>query len=485
MTKIERWGQYEVNFEGPREGNPFIDITLSAEFRQGDRLVKVAGFYDGDGIYKVRFMPDATGSWTFTTSSNRSELNGRRGGFECVPASKTNHGPVRVKNQFHFAYADQTPYFPFGTTCYAWIHQAEELQEKTLETLRKAPFNKMRMCVFPKHYDYNHNEPELYPYEGSLKDGFDFKRPNPIFYRHLEKRILDLQSLGIECDLIIFHPYDRWGFSTMSAENDDLYLKYLIARLAAFRNIWWSLANEYDLMAKVIPADWERFGAIVRQEDPYNHLLSIHNCRRFYDYAKPWITHCSIQRLDVFKTSENTDKWRAQYGKPVIIDECAYEGNINHGWGNITGEEMTRRVWEGVLRGGYVGHGETYVHPQDILWWSHGGDLHGTSPERIGFLRKIVEDAPGPITPLERIPGEDVNWDVTVGLAGLGWRLYYFGFNQPTFRTFSMSKGKRYKIDVIDTWNMTIQTLLGVYQGDFRIDLPGRQYMAVRFTMAE
>jgi hypothetical protein len=37
------------------------------------------------------------------------------------------------------------------------------LEEQTLETLSTAPFNKMRMCVFPKHYTFNHNEPELYP----------------------------------------------------------------------------------------------------------------------------------------------------------------------------------------------------------------------------------------------------------------------------------------------------------------------------------
>jgi hypothetical protein len=51
-----------------------------------------------------------------------------------------------------------------------------------------------------------------------------------------------------------------------------------------------------------------------------------------------------------------------------VIDECAYEGDIDQGWGNITGEEMVRRFWEGAVRGGYVGHGETYLHPEDILW---------------------------------------------------------------------------------------------------------------------
>jgi hypothetical protein len=74
---------------------------------------------------------------------------------------------VYVRNTFHFAYADGTPYRPFGTTCYAWTHQPEELQTQTLQTLRVSPFNKLRMCVFPKHYTFNTADPDLFPFERS------------------------------------------------------------------------------------------------------------------------------------------------------------------------------------------------------------------------------------------------------------------------------------------------------------------------------
>lgn len=35
--------------------------------------------------------------------------------------------------------------------------------------------------------------------------------------------------------------------ATMPREDNLIYLDYLIRRLAAFPNVWWSLANEYDL----------------------------------------------------------------------------------------------------------------------------------------------------------------------------------------------------------------------------------------------
>ncbi|WP_231391754.1 DUF5605 domain-containing protein [Arthrobacter sp. 35W] len=473
VAALER---FELFLAGPSHGNPFTDVELKAEFTSptGIRL-SVPGFYDGNGSYRVRLLVPAAGDWTFTTTSNARSLDSITGSFTAAEAAAGAKGVVQVASTFHFTYADGTPYLPIGTTSYVWTHQGDALEQATLDTLAAGPFNKMRMCVFPKSYLFNENEPALYPFEGSLEAGFDYDSPNPAFYRHLELRIDQLDALGIEADLILFHAYDRWGFSTMGPAQDDRYLKYVVARLAAHRNIWWSLANEYDLLFRKTTEDWERFGGIVQENDPSGHLLSIHNCQDFYDYSRPWITHSSIQRQDVHKTAEFTGEWRDRWRKPVVIDECAYEGNIDQGWGNITGEEMVRRFWEGAIRGGYVGHGETYMHPDDILWWAKGGELHGTSPDRIGFLRDILEQTPGGF--LDPLPSP---WDVpTAGLAG-EYEISYFGFNQPTYRHFVVPAGTTYEVDIIDTWNMTIETLPGTYEGRFRLELPGRQFIAVR-----
>jgi hypothetical protein len=487
---IERWDCFEVAFSGPIQDSPYGDAPFSAVFRHADRIVEVPGFYDGAGTYRIRFMPELCGDWSYETKSRIGALQGKTGAFACVSNGPGNHGPVRVRGQFHFEYADKTPFLPFGTTCYAWIHQADALQEQTLRTLKASPFNKIRMCVFPKDYEYNKNEPELYPFSGSIEGGFDYAVFDPAFFRHLEKRILDLQALGIECDLILFHPYDRWGFSDMGPANDERYLGYIISRLAAFRNVWWSMANEYDVFLradgslKKDVAEWDRLALCVERHDPYQHLRSIHNCLKIYDQGKPWVTHSSMQRVDHYRTAENVTEWRNTYGKPVIVDECAYEGDLNHGWGNITGMEMTRRFWEGFVRGGYVGHGETYTHPRDILWWSHGGVLHGSSPARIAFLRTIMESAPGPLSPVPKPAGAlfDPNWDVAVGSCGEGFFLYFFGFCQPAFRIFNHDPGLSFHVDVIDAWEMTITRLDGGVSGKFRISLPGKPYIAVRIA---
>ena len=475
LSDVERWGICEVVVPGgPRDGNPFTEIAFGAKFAHKHRVVTVDGFYDGDGHYRVRFMPDALGAWTYETTSDCDALDGVSGAFRCIAPGPGNHGPIRVRDRYHFAYADGAPYYQFGTTCYAWLHQGAALEEQTLETLRDAPFNKLRMCVFPKHYVYNRNEPEYQPFPQTASGEADFTRFCPEFFRHVEERVVALMDQGIEADIILFHPYDRWGYATMDAAADDRYLRYIVARLSAFRNVWWSMANEYDLMKAKTMSDWDRFFRIVQESDPYHHLRGIHNCRGFYDHSRPWVTHTSVQHQQV----ELTDEWRRLYGKPVVIDETKYEGNVPRRWGNIPAEEMVRKFWEGTVRGGYVGHGETYLHPQDILWWSKGGALHGESPERIAFLRRIVEQ--GPPLGLDPVSGIVGSGYPCAG-KGDAYLLTYFGMSQPAEVPLALSEGDAYQVDVIDTWAMTVTTLDETLGGQCTVTLPDpRPYLALR-----
>ena len=475
---VVQYGRFEVELRGPSHGNPFVDVDLTATIETPAGSVSVPGFYDDRGVYRIRYMPEEAGEYRFRTHSTARSLDEISGTFSVIEASASDHGPVRVERTFHFAHADGTRYIPVGTTAYVWTHQGDALESQTLDSLAESPFNKIRMCIFPKSYLFNENDPERYPFIGGVDEGFDLQRFDVDYWAHLENRIRQLADLGVQADIILFHPYDRWGFSTMDASADDRYLRYAVARLASFSNVWWSLANEYDLLPAKTESDWERLAAIVGTSDPNRHLMSIHNCFDFYDYTKPWITHASVQRQDLYKTAEMTTQWREMWSKPVVIDECAYEGDIDQGWGNITGEEMVRRFWEGAVRGGYVGHGETYLNSEGILWWSKGGKLDGTSPARIAFLRSILEDAPRELEPIQ------IDWDVPSAGVENRYYLFYFGFNQPRFRRFLWDPATSYAVDVIDTWNMTIQRLPGTFRGRFTIELPGRPYLALRFTAA-
>lgn len=499
MKHVNRWGVFEETVKGPKEGNPFTEQVVTGEFTSENESVKVSGFYDGEGIYRIRFMPSYEGKYDYIIHTSFTDED-ICGSFEVVPAEENSHGPVRVKDKYHFAYADGTPYISIGTTCYVWELQDEKTKRETLETLKNSSFNKIRFCIFPKHYVYNFKDPACFPYVGTPMDcsvlnednfmnymgkeegnHFDKTRFNPAYFRNIEEAITDLDKLGIEADLILFHPYDRWGFSMMSREEDELYLKYVIARFACYKNVWWAMANEWDLFTKKTVDDFEYNTSVIVNNDPYQHLRSIHNCIRLYDHSKNWITHVSYQRVDLYKTVEVTDTLREKYGKPVVLDEIGYEGDIQFGWGNLTPEEELRRFWESAMRGGYPGHGETYLNHDNILWWSHGGTLHGESYKRFTLLKQIMEEVPGKEIAYFNnewdstcaVPEEDIDKDVKQQY------IYYYGFQRPGYRDFFVDETTDYEVDIIDTWNMTVVNA-GVFHSKFRITLPARQYIAVR-----
>lgn len=355
----------------------------------------------------------------------RNDTIPERGKIIGEPKNPTRHGVVKAVGT-HFEYQDGTIYYPIGTTIYALVHQEKTLYGQTMETLKSAPFNKVRFCIFPKHYDWNHNEPQLFPFE---------------------------KSNG------------RWDTGKP--------------------------------------------------------------CYAYWDFSNKNTTHVCVQTAEIRRSCELV----TVYQKPVIIDECGYEGNLEYDWGNLSGEEMTENFWIAASRGAYCTHGETFLEhtsEEEVLWWSKGGTLKGESWKRIQFLRNVLESLPGPLTfitegyaqyPLEEIkkvaamPKEERPIEFQAGqyTKGLlcaneeeirkikenGRRnssrykdevfLYYLGRRCPASLTMELPADNTYIFEVLDTWNMTrtimeeepIHMTEDHMANIYRISLPGKPYMAV------
>ncbi|MBR2066980.1 MAG: DUF4038 domain-containing protein, partial [Solobacterium sp.] len=496
-SEVKVWDIFELSIEGPKEGNPFIEQNVKGIFSHKNESVVIEGFYDGEGLYRIRFMPRYEGKYTFILKGSFIE-EPISGVFYAKEKDEKNHGVVRVQHGTEFAYEDGTQFIPLGTTAYVWHLQDDDTIENTIETLENSPFNKVRFCVFPKHYLYNFNEPRLYPFVGKPMDSsqinednymqyfndhaqndFDFTRINPEYFQHLDRCVSALLERGIEAELILFHPYDRWGFSTLTEKDAENYLRYMINRYSSFHNVWWSLANEYDLM-KYDTKTWEKFGRYLMAKDPYQHLRSIHHCKANYDYSRSWITHCSIQRTNLYVGVEETNEYIDRYHKPVVYDEMGYEGNIAYGWGNISAEEEVRRAYEVALRGGYPTHGETVLNDTNHLWWAHGGKLYGESTARLAYLKDVLySDNNKPLhyeeTTFDELCSVRCEDDF---LNAKNEYYYYYGFMRPSYRYYHIDEDTEYVVEIIDTWNMK-KKKVGIYKGKFKVELPAQPYILV------
>lgn len=496
--QIEKYQIFEIVIN---ETGPLPVIEDCAIFTKGEIQLRVSAFVNGEGRYAVRFMPQLEGIWKYKISIGMSEIYGE---FECIPNWGNNHGPVRTRG-YHFCYADGETYIPTGTTCYAWIHQTEELQRQTLATLAEAPFNKIRMCVFPKSMPYNKNDPDCYPFRKKEDGEWDISSPDPEFWDKLDRRIEGLMELGIEADLILFHPYDRWGFAELSQEQSLTYLRYCIARLSAYRNVWWSLANEYEVVYKKSINDWDEYGEMLLKMDVYGHLISVHNIILPFP-KKRWMTHCSIQSKEISRIVF----WKQEYQLPVIIDECGYEGDLPYDWGSLTAFEMVHRFWWTVCRDGFCTHGETFHREDEVLWWAKGGKLYGESAVRIAFLKEFLYSLPGDwsttmptgtnpnldesdeeavkqeqsfMEVLENAPKEAREAFITyvspMKLEGENYYLEYLGRIRPVYKELSLREDRIYRIEIIDIWEMTRTLAAEGVRGEVRIGLPGKEGIAI------
>lgn len=501
----------ELTFHGkePAGSQALAPLTLRAE--KDGRIMEAAGFYAGNGLYKVRLLPADAGEYRYTVTGS-VEAEG------VFTVEEPPRQPIHARDGRFYDGAD--PFFPVGTTVYALIHQPDNVVEQTLRSLAASPFNKVRMCVFPKHYSYNSAEPPLFPFEKDAEGRWDVHCPCFAFWDRLERVVLRLNALGIQVDLILFHPYDRWGFEAMGQEEHLVYLDYLLRRLAAIPGLWWSLANEYDLCQDKTLTDWQEIEAFVAAHDPYHHLLSNHHCFAFWDANRPAITHASLQA----KTASLMPEWKIRFpGKPIMLDECCYEGTLPELWGCLSGREMTARFWRACACGGYCTHGETFF-PKDgePVWWTQGGVLRGESVPRIAFLRGVFEELLTQYGPLEPVLDsltramlhtdgpwpdalrEELRADGKLDLAramlameaddrrrftenerrfmgrhGKDVLLIYYDRYCSVRDTLKLPEDGRYRVDLIDTWAMTRETLMADAHGTVTVTLPGREGMAV------
>jgi len=176
----------------------------------------------------------------------------------------------------------------------------------------------------------------------------------------------------------------------------------------------------------------------------------------------------------------------------VLFDEVQYEGNLNRRWGNISGDEMARRFWLGVIAGCYVTHGETLLDPDTAmeedatptLWWSHGGVLKGNSPAKIAFLRKLVEESGlGDVRFGLEAQASPYYLNATVYAQGgkqAKTVLYFLDDHQPVWYEFPLPEGT-FAVEAIDPMAMKVEALPGTFSGKARIRLAGKPFRAMRF----
>ncbi len=250
--------------------NPFDfgEAELNATFisPRGKRFLAI-GFYDGDckggqigNIWKLRFMPNETGTWTYVYRWNDGTKRGE-GRFSVINRmNEQNHGHVHVdhENPRYLSYDDGTAHYWWGAN---WIgataygpkyidgilnmdHVSDYVFIDWLNTLEQYGHNGilLKIALFPlKNDKYSWELAWIHRAEWLLKE---------------------MQKRGIYAHINFFDTWSREKgnlrvntdgrkqvFNVWADGDEDVkenYIKTIVARFSGFSNVYWELGNEME-----------------------------------------------------------------------------------------------------------------------------------------------------------------------------------------------------------------------------------------------
>ncbi|HZP81236.1 MAG TPA: DUF5060 domain-containing protein [Chthonomonadaceae bacterium] len=373
--RIPRGDRHEFVLTSHRAyANPALEVTLTADFISPDsKPISVPGFWDGGATWRVRFVPQQVGRWSWHLRSNDPELDGQQGEFDCVAAETTPAGFLRVNPassyRHHFARMDGTPFFP------AMLHEpvhfiakpglpvnrpltpvpSPQEQEEGSGQNGSASFQafqqKVDACAalgINRFVGGFLIDPVAFARNTQVNEGGtpfvdgDLDRPNPAYFQWMDRRIAYCNEKGIVPDLGIGWPGEGF-FAAYSMPKLRRMWRYVVARYAAY-DVCWNLFGPEPLAAGT-SAYVAAFARLTRQNDPYRHPLTTVTVG-----PQPVPTSAedrSDSRLDVVTQWGGDLDTLAQnwsLDKPLVVLDPP---------GAKSGEGARQRLWETRMQGGY------------------------------------------------------------------------------------------------------------------------------------
>jgi len=248
------------------------------------------------------------------------------------------------------------------------------------------------------------------------------------------------------------------------------------ARYGSYPNIWFCLANEWNIKnPSYTAAEIRKAGEVLRAGLPHATPISVHSKPGDWDKALNgnWCDHTIIQQK--CRTLERAaDAASPNYalggGKPVVNDENAYQGKGDA----FSLGDTVEGCFGTFLGGGYPTTGEKYKSKLgQYFWGGFDAKVHTAAP-RLGYLRAYVDRSIAfwRLAPLVLAKTPFAGLDPSFRVLGRDGEEYVLGSDRPTFgNRVTLPKGG-WRITQVDLIAMTTRTLASRVSGVFGFDTP-------------
>ncbi|MEJ2701084.1 MAG: DUF4038 domain-containing protein, partial [Sedimentisphaerales bacterium] len=362
----------------------------------GDDLAKtVYAFYDGDNVWRARVYISEPGTWRWVCSCVTDKgLDGRSGTFEAADSNLRGRLLIHPKNPRQWMTENGRWFLNLNDTAYFLLctHDAaghpipfEDFTAYVHDAVAKGitSFRSFDVCG-PKGFRID--EAEMWS-DGIFADA-DFTHFRLNHFQETDRRLQWLLENypDVYVQFILFPRGSKWKedetfWKALSASQKERLLRWMIARYAAFPQIFWLVVNDahYGPEYPNNNAFAREVGTYFQRHDPWSHPLSTGHARQvpFYFGKEDWATYLHLEDNYNLDASACQRYWRL--AKPVFLGEDRYEQDrVNLDPLNMRYYQR-RLFWSWLLSGGSANYGGRWwvLHP-----YSQTGQRPTTAPWR-------------------------------------------------------------------------------------------------------
>ncbi|MGI8783185.1 MAG: DUF5060 domain-containing protein [Acidobacteriota bacterium] len=400
---VKKFGVYEAPLRGDGSvANPFdtmATVTFTPPSGQA-KAITVHAFYDGDNIWRARVYVSETGAWRWSSACATDKgLGGKTGAFKALDSKLRGRLLPHPRNPRHWITEDGRWFLNLNDTAYFLLckydgyGQPIPFEDFTayvrdavahgITSFRSWAFNGPKPLTASANSD-RHRWYDLFADEALTRFRVDNLQQTD---RRLQWMLDNYPDVYVQ--FILFPLGTPWRrdssfWAQMNASQKERVMRYLLARYAAYPQLFWLIVNDAHYAPDKLGANQEdvakalreakypnnialarEVGAYFRQHDPWQHPLSTGHARTvpFQFGDEDWATYIHLE--DQYDLGAQAFEPYYKFARPVFLGEDRYEQD-RPDRDPIDMRYFQRRLfWAWLLAGGSTNYGGRWwpVHP--------------------------------------------------------------------------------------------------------------------------
>lgn len=380
LTAAVKFGVHEVELTGDGNvPNPFdtqVEVTFTPA-SGANQAKRVQAFYDGGNTWRARVYVSEPGEWRWTSiCTTDTQLDARSGQFTAANSSLRGRLLSHPSNPRQWITEDGRWFLNLNDTAYFLLCRQEGNGEPVSDddAIRYLNDDTARGITSVRCFLASHHSGFIESSEQWQEWFFRDDSHNLLSLDNLQcadrrlQQILNLHpDVGVQ--LILF-PLERYGrdgqfWATLNPPQRERLLRYLVARYAAFPQLFWLFVNDAhygprfpnnNQMAREV-------GEYICEHDPWQHPRSTGHARRVpFQFAdESWVNYIHIEHAHDLGAEQYPQY--EKFAKPVFLGEDRYEQDHGPSQDPTYMRYWQRRLyWSWLLAGGSANYGGR--------WWT-------------------------------------------------------------------------------------------------------------------